>query len=440
MRATVADTNAEAGGVRARPVTARHWLLGYFALALPALALAIDSAVAWARGWRVDSRVDVAMLLVAGAWLGGVTLAVAMPWGRKLFARYWAQFIALGASVCLTWLAGELVVGAVLSKIVDPFHCRPAGLKLIIHPRPDVLRGLGPESQVTYNSWGVRGPDPPARDEAYRILCLGGSTTACNFLDDAKTWPRQLARNLARQDLEHAHWVGNAGRPGFRATEHARFVEQSPYMDEIDCLIVQVGINDFMSCLIGPRPRPLWMQSNIRELVRTLGLHLTTDNTVIEDADASVYIRRRARRKAAQIAETEPELTECLRRYRRDLIAIIEACRRHGVRIVFTTQPVLWRADLDAENRALLWFGRLPDGRYLSVDQLRAGMDRYNETLRQVCRDRDVELIELSGLSGDPDNFYDDCHYTEMGTARVARIVADWFAAHPTHDGGVAAR
>ncbi len=95
-----------------------------------------------------------------------------------------------------------------------------------------------------------------------------------------------------------------------------------------------------------------------------------------------------------------------------------------------TTQPVLWRDDLDAENKALCWFGVLPDGRYLSIAELRAGMDRYNNVLRRICDERHVELIDLSQLNGDPQLFYDDCHLTEAGADRMARLIADWFTEH----------
>jgi hypothetical protein len=92
---------------------------------------------------------------------------------------------------------------------------------------------------------------------------------------------------------------------------------------------------------------------------------------------------------------------------------------------------VFWKADLDRENEALLWFGQMEDGRYLSVDQLRTGMDRYNETLSRVCREQGVELIDLSRLNGDPAIFYDDCHFTETGAREVAAMVARHFMEHP---------
>ena len=42
-----------------------------------------------------------------------------------------------------------------------------------------------------------------------------------------------------------------------------------------------------------------------------------------------------------------------------------------------------------------------------------------------------MDVIDLSALDGDPAMFYDDCHFTETGAREVARLVADWFLAHP---------
>jgi lysophospholipase L1-like esterase len=418
-----ADTNPPLDAPR--PAVARGWLWGYLALALPALVLAGDTAWAFAWGWRPTYRIDLLIVAATAVWLFLVTAWLAVAAGRRFFARYRARLILLSASVCLAWLVGEAAVGAVLPRIGDPFHCFRPATTIVHYPNPQIMRGVAPEATARYNDWGVRATNPPPRDEAYRILCVGGSSTACTYLDDSKAWPQLLADALENGDPARHYWVGSASIPGFRTTEHLQFAEESPLVDEVDCLVVQTGINDFMSCLAGPRrASPLWGHSNIRQLARTLVFRAMGD-TMVEDTGGTVYTRRRAHRQAAPLDDSEPQLAGCLRQYEQDLDDLIDACRARYVRIVFTTQPTLWQNDLDAENLALLWFGQMPDGRYLSVARLRAGMDRYNEVLRRVCQQRKVELVDLSELDGDPAMFYDDCHFTERGAKRVARLVAD---------------
>jgi lysophospholipase L1-like esterase len=402
------------------------WTWGYLALAIPALALAADTAWALAHGWRPTFRIDVLVVSALALWLFFLTAWLVLPAGRRFFAQHRGHLILLAASVCSVWLVGELAVGAALARFGDPFHGFRPGMTLEHRPDPAIMRGVASEATARYNDWGVRGANPPPRDEAYRILCLGGSSTACTYLDDANTWPQRLAAELEAGDPARRYWVGNAGVPGFRAPHHLEFVAGSPLVDELDCLVVQTGINDFMSCLAGPRPAPpYWTRSSVRQLVRTLVYRLLPGDNLVEDKSGSVYARRRAVRQAAALDDSTPELDDCLRAFERELDALVDACRARNVRIVFTTQPTLWRRDLDARNAALLWFGQLADGRYLSVAQLRAGMDRYNEALARVCARRKVALVDLSELDGDPAAFYDDCHFTDAGAARVGRLVAD---------------
>jgi lysophospholipase L1-like esterase len=326
----------------------------------------------------------------------------------------------------------ELAVGGVLAGVAEPFHCWRPGSKVVYRPKAGIMRDVGPEAHVSFNSWGMRGRELPQRSAGCRILCLGGSSTACTYLDDAKTWPQLLEGDLQAADPLHGYWVGNASIPGFKTAEHRRFVEESARLGEIDCLVVQAGINDFAAVLAGPRPSPpLWSYSRVLQLIRALSRRFATADTLVEDTAGTVYNRRRATRQAAELAPTGLALEAGLHQFAENVRAIIDTCKNRKLRVVFTTQPVLWREDLDADNAALLWFGQLEDGRFLSVAGLRAGMDRYNQTLRSVCAECGVGLIDLSQINGDPTVFYDDCHFTETGAGRVAQLIADWLLAHP---------
>jgi lysophospholipase L1-like esterase len=118
-----------------------------------------------------------------------------------------------------------------------------------------------------------------------------------------------------------------------------------------------------------------------------------------------------------------PPLAEGLALYRSRIEDLIAASRRRGVPVLFTTQPVVWRADLSAEAEARCWFGWLPDGRYLTLAALREAMDQYNETLKRVCAVQGVPCVDLSPLNGSEAYFYDDCHFTEAGAEAVAQLV-----------------
>lgn len=420
------------------PKDAAQWqggrtICGYLAVAIVPLVLLADTALATVRGWSVESRLDRALIIALAAWLTICTALALLPAGCRLYARRFPQLILAGVSLLVAWALAELALSPALAQLAEPFHGRRPGLEFIYRPAPGIMRDVGSEARVKFNSWGVRGAEPPARGEAYRILCLGGSSTACTYLDDSKTWPARLEQELNSTQPTRPYWVGNSGLPGYRSDGHRQFLKESPLVDEIDCVIVQAGINDFMACLAGPRPAPpWWTRSRIWQLTGMLARRVADPGTVVEDTAGSVYVRRRAIRQAAQIDAQPPELTACLDEFKTNLERTVDICRQRNVRLIFTTQPVLWRSDLDAENESLLWFGQLGDGRFLSVEQLRQGMDRYNDVLRSVCQQRQVELIDLAALDGDVSVFYDDCHFTETGAGRVAALAAQWFAAHPS--------
>lgn len=417
----------------ADPAGTGHPVVAFLALvALPALLL-LDMGVAALRGWRVQSRIDLGILVLLGAFVAIAALGALAPPTRRLYRRRWAQLCLLSVTTILGLLAAEGLL-AIYSRVwAEPVHRHAPHLHLLYHSLPGMMPGVSGESHFTCNSLGIRGPELPADREVYRILCLGGSTTACTYLDDSEAWPQLLMDRLNAAGAKGDYWVGNAGVSSLKTNEHLQFVEQSELMREVDCLVVQAGINDFMRAVRGPEPEPvIWSRSHLPALARRI-LHLYTNSPdiIVEDRVGSAYERRRAQRQAAAVSDDLPDLSLPLAEFRDLLRGIIGRCRALGVRPVFTSQPVLWRSDLDPDLQKLLWFGRTADGRYLSVAALRAGMDRYNEVVQAVCAELVVEFIDLSAMNGRPEWFYDDCHFNEAGAREVSRRVADWLLKHP---------
>jgi hypothetical protein len=117
---------------------------------------------------------------------------------------------------------------------------------------------------------------------------------------------------------------------------------------------------------------------------------------------------------------------------------LIDIAEEKSVRLIFMTQPTLWKAGLSEEKSALLWFretGKYQKGRagkYFSVEALEKGMKRYNETLLDVRRRRGIECINpASRLEKDTTVFYDDCHFNESGTRMLAEILSNSFLSEP---------
>jgi len=119
-------------------------------------------------------------------------------------------------------------------------------------------------------------------------------------------------------------------------------------------------------------------------------------------------------------------LDVAIERYRRDLTDLIAASRERGVKILLMTQPTLYSEGLSPDLDALLW-ASCDDGAYTPT-VLAQVMERYNQVLREVCHDEEVDLIDLAVLlPHDTTVFYDDCHFNISGCEKVASIVFEFF-------------
>jgi hypothetical protein len=123
-----------------------------------------------------------------------------------------------------------------------------------------------------------------------------------------------------------------------------------------------------------------------------------------------------------------------LTEYRENLTEIVDVAQRHGVRLVFVTQPTIWRSNLPEGMRALLWLGGegrfqvKSDRTYYTVEVLADVVEQYNGVLRELSEERGVECVDLAAeFPKDTTVFYDDCHFNENGARVVAKVLAEYF-------------
>ena len=169
------------------------------------------------------------------------------------------RLVHVGLSAVVAWIAAEVIVAGYLYygsgvnpfTSAPPFHTRPAGRHVTFLPAKESFPGIVGVSRYTTNSQGLRGPEFPPRDAAYRILTIGGSTTECIYLDDTETWQHLLMQRLNQQGHRQPVWIGSAGISGFPTLNHLRFVTESPLMQQVDALIFLIGANDFNQFLRG---------------------------------------------------------------------------------------------------------------------------------------------------------------------------------------------
>lgn len=357
-----------------------------------------------------------------------------------------------------------------ISRILIPnrYFIWPPNFSMTFDAAENIPNGVTFPSRMTINASGMRG-DLPNDDHGYRILAVGGSTTICVYLDDSQAWPFLLQQDLNRSLGRDEVWVGNVGRPGHRTDHHIlqmeKLLDQHP---DIDMVVSLVGINDLITTLPfsgGNRANaPVqterqmlvmsfslfpgwdddtpWYQRNLFGRINRLSTWRPLPGTAkLQPMDANgdfVATLRGYRERAGRFRHAPPDLRVQRAEYAKNLSRMADVAESRNVRLLLVTQPALWSEELTADERKLLWAGgppffRLRDGAtYLSAEALASAMTSFNDTLLKVCRERNLECLDAAvRMERTTDNFYDDAHFTEKGSAILAGLISDYLLSRP---------
>ena len=383
-------------------------------------------------------------------------------------------------SVAVAVVCGELVLRAITP---DRYYVFPPGLERTFRPVPDTMPGINGNSRFIINEDGVRGPSFSDQD-TFRILAVGGSTTECLYLDQAEAWPQLLQDMLNAEREQSDIWVGNLGKSG-HDTRHnklqvERLLDQYP---RIDVVVLLQGVNDMRFWLnsfdneelaaqryvtdeavldqaFATRPgrtvefvrkgdhqswqcvsceEPFYKRTEIWRRLRILkrAYFGSGEEAIVQDEAGDIYLTARRRRREAVKENRLPNLASGLAAYARNLEGIIDAVQSRRARVVFMTQPSIWRSDLPPDLDSLLFMGGPIGGdfyetaqkrdAYYSVSVLADAMKQYNDEMLRVCQARGVLCLDLaSQIPKDTSSLYDDVHFNEAGSAKVARALADF--------------
>lgn len=365
-----------------------------------------------------------------------------------------------------------LFVAEVALRVAAPkrstFRVWMPNLRHEFYPDATLLPGLPEKARFSVNSLGLRGPELPEKDNSYRIVALGGSTTECLYHDDSTTWTARLMALIGSTPSGKPVWVGNAGRSGMNSGDH---VLQTKYLlddlPKMDMAVLLVGINDLVAALGQPETykpasinlspidneeavrrafwvvpsdvesawkakAPFYARLQLYNLVKQLKGNAGKSTFAQDDSGKIVGIWRGYRQKAGHILENLPDLSGPLSVYRQNLLTIADLAAQKSVKLVFLTQPTLWKKDATAEEKALFWMGgvgqfqREPGHDYYSPGALADAMARFNQTLLDVCKERSLDCIDLAEMvPRDTSIFYDDCHFGTRGADLIANRIAE---------------
>ena len=369
------------------------------------------------------------------------------------------KFLSIGFSLVITLVLCEVALklwqGSVQSS---GYYFWPPHLNALFKPTPEIMPGISGDSRFMTNAQGFRG-DELTPQHTQRILALGASTTECRSLDQAEMWTALLQNTLNGNAPTPHVWVGNGGASGLTSRHHLVTMQHLPFKElKVDTVVMLLGVNDFIKRLShdntydphymekpeanrtllmetfpgtydGYPEDPFYKRMAIWQLLRKSKRLFARDTAVYtEDQDGKIFITwRNHRQRAGEMRETLPDLATAIDEYARNLNQIIDLAQQKSVRLIFMTQPSLWKSGLTPNLEALLWLGGIGDFQkelgkpYYSAAALEKGMTAYNETLLRVCRERQIECFDLaSKLEKDTTIFFDDVHFNENGARKVA--------------------
>jgi lysophospholipase L1-like esterase len=350
--------------------------------------------------------------------------------GRRIRSR-WADGAAL--------LAGILAAVALLEcglRILEPFPVRVLGDRIILAAnrewRYDGPAGALVDPVVVHrrNNIGFRGEDYLPSQDSLRLFAVGGSTTACTYLSEGKTWPDRLRQRL--QESFPSVWLNNAGLDGHSTFAHQILLRDHLARYQPDVLLLLTGIND-----MGRRD----LAKPERSEARRRGLGGAFERSEIAGLVTALIRSRSARErrishnteglKKTWLVDWELDPTAVssivsaadaeLDGYRERLYGLVREGQQLGAEVVLLTQPSLYGPGID--DRTQLDLGAIyVDG----VDGETAWdmLERYNDVTRSVAKAAEIPVIDLASTLVKSSRFYyDTIHFTNEGADRVAALV-----------------
>lgn len=329
-------------------------------------------------------------------------------------------------------------------RIYNPFQSRLRGDKIVLtaNKQFDIENRVNPKLDtvihVSLNELGFRGnPKPLHYDSVISIIAVGGSTTACSFLSDQKTWPYLLGQRLEQQPGDV--WINNAGMDGHSTFGHQILLQDHLLGLKPKVVLFLIGVNDVENA------NPTRREQEARKDQYTSFRYFLNNNSEVFNLGLTLWRQWRAKKLAVTgtdlidltvlptVTVSDETLNTRLQQqqpfidgYRQRVLQLIDTCLRHQIVPVMVTQPCRGGIGIDSATGINLETVRDWQGNGKSSWTI---LQLYNEELRKVCKEKNVFLIDLAtALPKQSLYFYDHIHFTNEGAAKVAAILADTLA------------
>ena len=306
----------------------------------------------------------------------------------------------------------------------------------------DVMPGFEGVNTISTDHLGFRHSNNVNYDnsDSFRVFTIGGSTTEEIYVDDKETWSALLQNHLYDAGLKHAEVI-NTGVSGIRAEHH---FETQRYVSKMypDLLIFLVGANNWnrqIKTVLSPQkiiPRnndsgwfPKLHSSLLFLAVRNLKKFILTrylfngDEMKVKNDQGDYYrLQNDSLNRSIKVSMKLESVDEL---YKKFMSMIVEDCKKSSYKCMLMTQPSAYQENISPELKKRLWMTPPNEDYTLYLNSLINISTLYNEWLLEFEKSEGIPVCDLSKeIKPSTKYFYDDVHFNEKGSVKVAAVVA----------------
>jgi lysophospholipase L1-like esterase len=269
------------------------------------------------------------------------------------------------------------------------------------------------------NSLGFRGPEVIDTSGRVKIICIGGSTTECFYLNDGQDWPAVWQASLGKK-----YWINNAGLDGHSSFGHLVLLRNHIINLRPKYVVFLVGCNDVAASQInnyekeflqGPKR---WLEySEIFNVITAIKRAKKAQNFGIHHQSINLLEQI--------IADTTGWNKELkpgkLLEYKKRLQQLVKICIKAKITPIFCTQPSILTA---REINRVFVGNRNFQGE--SAMHYAYQLKQFNNITKDICIENRLQFIDLeTKLEPSQTYYYDYFRYTPEGARAIAKILSD---------------
>ncbi len=288
---------------------------------------------------------------------------------------------------------------------------------------------------------------PTKRYEApdYRIVFIGGSTTACVYVEEENRFPYQ-AGLLLEKDSNKRIESYNAGVPGNNTLHMLNIITNKILPMKPTAIVLMEDINDLTTLIyeesywnenpsrshiivdkapIQPGLRQMILAAvqaripNIYAKVTSLKQYLAARSPAVKKA-----VENSGDEFAAKRGQIKVDKNYIVEQFEMNIETFVQTCKARKITPVLMTQANRLKAQPDSNIAASM--ANLDKDTGLTYAEFKNLYDTMNDVIRKVAQRHNIPLIDLArAIPQEKEYMFDIVHYNDKGSLAAAKIIAE---------------